>query len=112
MVAADLINQDKHVVAIVSDMSTFVHVGDLVTFNPLDGFQFVEIKTGEKNNEVYEAAEFSVISECPHFEENFINNMSGNDVKQFKRIKRQIVRRMNVLEAINNGEGFDNLHQS
>ncbi|MCV5225292.1 hypothetical protein OFC57_40935, partial [Escherichia coli] len=45
-------------------------------------------------------------------EENFKNNMSGNDVKQFKRIKRQVVRGMNVLEAINTGEGFDNLHQS
>ncbi|HBQ4036848.1 TPA: hypothetical protein L7126_004439 [Klebsiella pneumoniae] len=112
MVAADLINQDKHAVAIVSDMSTFVHVGDLVTFNPLDGFQLVEVKTGEKNNELYEAAEFSVISECPHFEENFINNMPDNDVKQFNRIKRQIIRGMNVLEAINTGEGFDNLHQS
>ncbi|MFZ8385218.1 hypothetical protein ACO1LZ_14615, partial [Staphylococcus aureus] len=55
---------------------------------------------------------FSVISKCPHFEENFKNNMSGNDVKQFKRIKRQVVRGMNVLEAINTGEGFDNLHQS
>ncbi|MDR8464534.1 hypothetical protein FPK40_23480, partial [Acinetobacter baumannii] len=62
MVAADLINQDKHAIAIVSDMSTFVHVGDLVTFNPLDGFQLVEVKTGKKNNEIYEAAEFSVIS--------------------------------------------------
>lgn len=112
MVAADLINQDKHAVAIVSDMSTFVHVGDLVTFNPLDGFQLVEVKTGEKNNELYKAAEFSVISECPHFEENFINNMPDNDVKQFNRIKRQIIRGMNVLEAINTGEGFDNLHQS
>lgn len=112
MVAADLINQDKHAIAIVSDMSTFVHVGDLVTFNPLDGFQLVEVKTGKKNNEIYEAAEFSVISKCPHFEENFKNNMSGNDVKQFKRIKRQVVRGMNVLEAINTGEGFDNLHQS
>ncbi|EPU3684697.1 hypothetical protein OFN46_06370 [Escherichia coli] len=38
-------------------MSTFVHVGDLVTFNLLDGFQLVEVKTGEKNNELYEAAE-------------------------------------------------------
>lgn len=112
MVAADLINQDKHAVAIVSDMSAFVHVGDLVTFNPLDGFQLVEVKTGKKNNELYEAAEFSVISDCPHFEENFINNMPENDVKQFNRIKRQIVRGMNVLETINTGEGFDNLHQS
>ncbi|MCQ4062106.1 hypothetical protein FK516_29965, partial [Klebsiella pneumoniae] len=43
MVAADLINQDKHAIAIVSDMSTFVHVGDLVTFNPLEGFQLVEV---------------------------------------------------------------------
>ena len=112
MVAADLINQGKHVVAIISDMSTFVHVGDLVTFNLLDGFQIVEVKTGKKNNELYKAAEFSVISEHPHFEENFINNMANNDIKQFNRIKRQIIRGMNVLEAIHTGEGFDNLHQS
>ena len=85
MVAADLINQGKHVVAIISDMSTFVHVGDLVTFNLLDGFQIVEVKTGENNNQLYEAAECSVISACPSFEENCINKLPDNDDKQLNR---------------------------
>ena len=36
----------------------------LVTFNPLDGFQLVEVKTGKKNNEIYEAAEFFCYLKC------------------------------------------------
>ncbi|MCX2195219.1 hypothetical protein LD112_25630 [Pantoea agglomerans] len=53
LIAADDLNSDPHRLAVVSDMSTFVHVGDLVTFSPQDGFQLVEVKSGIKNIELF-----------------------------------------------------------
>lgn len=109
LIAADEINKDPHRLAVVSDMSTFVHVGDLVTFSLQHGFQLVEVKSGTKNNELYQAAEFGFTSGCPHFEENFLKDKSVNDIQQFKRIKNQMIRAGNALEAIHTGKGYDNL---
>lgn len=109
LIAADELNKDPHLLAVVSDMSTFVHVGDLVTFSLQQGFQLVEVKSGTKNLELYEAAEFAFISGCPHFEKNMLDSMSANDIQQFKRIKNQMIRAGNALEAIHTGEGYDNL---
>ncbi|AFE61278.1 hypothetical protein Q7S_25641 (plasmid) [Rahnella aquatilis HX2] len=112
LIAADDLNRDPHRLAVVSDMSTFVHVGDLVMFSLQDGFQLVEVKSGIKNNELYQAAEFGFTSGCPHFEENFLKDKSVNDTEQFNRIKNQMIRAGNALEAIHTGEGYDNLMQS
>lgn len=112
LIAADDLNRDPHRLAVVSDMSTFVHVGDLVTFSLQHGFQLVEVKSGTKNNELYQAAEFGFTSGCPHFEENFLKDKPVNDIKQFNRIKNQMIRAVNALEAIHTGEGYDNLMQS
>ena len=109
LIAADELNKDPHRLAVVSDMSTFVHVGDLVTFSLQHGFQLVEVKSGTKNMELYEAAEFAFTHGCPKFEKQFLDNMSPNDIQQFKRIKNQMIRAGNALEAIHTGEGYDNL---
>ncbi|MCH9408185.1 hypothetical protein [Pantoea agglomerans] len=109
LIAADELNKDPHRLAVVSDMSTFVHVGDLVTFSLQHGFQLVEVKSGKKNLELYEAAEFAFTHGCPKFEKQFLDNMSPNDIQQFKRIKNQMIRAGNALEAIHTGEGYDNL---
>ncbi|WP_368656906.1 hypothetical protein [Pantoea agglomerans] len=109
LIVADELNKDPHRLAVVSDMSTFVHVGDLVTFSLQHGFQLVEVKSGKKNLELYEAAEFAFTHGCPKFEKQFLDNMSPNDIQQFKRIKNQMIRAGNALEAIHTGEGYDNL---
>ncbi|MBZ6397919.1 MULTISPECIES: hypothetical protein [Pantoea] len=112
LIAADKLNRDPHRLAVVSDMSTFVHVGDLVMVSLQDGFQLVEVKTGTKNNELYQAAEFGFTSACPHFEENFLKDKPAKDSQQFNRIKNQMIRAGNALEAIYTGKGYDNLMQS
>lgn len=112
LIAADELNRDPHRLAVVSDMSTFVHVGDLVMVSLQDGFQLVEVKTGTKNNELYQAAEFGFTSGCPHFEENFLKDKPAKDAQQFNRIKNQMIRAGNALEAIHTGKGYDNLMQS
>lgn len=112
LIAADELNKDPHQLAVVSDMSTFVHVGDLVTVSLQDGFQLVEVKTGAKNMELYEAAESAFTSGCTQFEKYILEGKPPKDIQQFNRIKNQMIRASNALEAIYTGEGYDNLMQS
>lgn len=112
LIAADELNKDPHRLAVVSDMSTFVHVGDLVSVSLQDGFQLVEVKTGTKNKELYEAAESAFTSGCPQFEKHILEGKPPKDIQQFNRIKNQMIRASNALKAIYTGEGYDNLMQS
>lgn len=110
--AADDININPLAFAVVTDMTTFVHTGDLLALIPGKGISLIELKSGEKNIEFSEAAEFAVNSECPHFDEAFTKNLDKNDKSHYQRTKRQVIRAKNVIEAIETGQGFDNFNQT
>lgn len=112
MTVADEINADPMAIAIITDMTTFVHTGDLLAIIPKQGIALIEIKSGKKNIEFTEAAKFSVLSECPHFDDVYTEEFNENDLKHYQRSKRQFKRSQNVIEAIVTGSGFDNLAQS
>lgn len=110
--AADNINRDPLAFAVITDMTTFVHTGDLLSLIPGKGISLIELKSGKKNIEFSEAAEFAVHSACPHFDEAFTKSFDKNDIKHYQRAKRQITRAKNVVDAIETGKGFDNFHQT
>jgi len=110
--ASDDINSDPLAFAVITDMTTFVHTGDLLALIPGRGISLIELKSGKKNIEFTEAAEFSVRSECPHFDEAFTKNFDKKDIHHYQRAKRQVLRAKNVVEAIKTGKGFDNFHQT
>lgn len=112
MTVADKINADPMAIAVITDMTTFVHTGDLLALIPQQGIALIEIKSGKKNIEFTEAAKFSVLSECPHFDEVYTKEFNKTDLKHYQRTKRQFKRAQNVIEAIDTGLGFDNLLQS
>ncbi len=110
--ASDDINSDPLAFAVITDMTTFVHTGDLLALIPKRGICLIELKSGKKNIEFSEAAEFAVRSDCPHFDEAFTKNFDKKDIHHYQRAKRQVLRAKNVVEAIENGKGFDNFHQT
>lgn len=112
MKVADEINTDPMSIAVITDITTFVHTGDLIALFPKKGIALIEIKSGKKNIEFSKAAEFSVLSECPHFDEVYTKEFDKKDIKHYQRTKRQFKRSQNVIETIETGEGFDNYHQS
>lgn len=111
-VAADDINSDPLAFAIITDMTTFVHTGDLLALIPGRGISLIELKSGKKNLEFSEAAEFAVWSECPHFDDAFTHGFDKTDINHYQRAKRQVIRAKNVVDAIETGKGFDNFHQT
>ncbi len=112
MLAADEINTDPMAIAVITDMTTFVHTGDLLALIPQQGVALIELKSGKKNIDFSKAAKFSLLSECPHFDEVYTKELDKKDLKHYQRTKRQFKRTQNVIEAIETGKGFDNLHQS
>jgi hypothetical protein len=112
MPEADVINANPMAIAIISDMTTFVHTGDLFALTPEQGIMLIELKTGKKNIEFSTAAEFSVLSECSLFDEIYTKSFNKTDLDHYHRSKRQITRAKNVIDAIVTGQGFDNFHQS
>ena len=69
MNAADSFNQDPQVMALSTDMLSFVHVGDLIVANRSEqSISFVELKSGERNADISAAAQFAVQSKCQYFE--------------------------------------------
>lgn len=112
MRVADEINSNPMAIAIITDITTFIHTGDLLAFNPDQGISMIEIKSGKKNIDFSKAAMFSVKSECPQFDEEYTKDFDKKDLNHYQRTKRQLVRARNVAETINTGKGFDNYHQS
>ncbi|ADW76682.1 hypothetical protein Rahaq_5116 (plasmid) [Rahnella aceris] len=103
-------NKDPLTIAVASDLTTFVHVGDVIRQNIKDGNQIIEIKSGEKNLAFSEAASFSINTRCPVFDDNFTGQMNTTDKKHFFRAKKQQERLSSVEQILETGEGHDNYH--
>lgn len=111
MIAADLINEDATSIAIVSDLTTFVHAGDLVVFKMGEGVTLTEVKSGDKNIEFSHAAQFSVETKCQHFDEQYTKEFNEKDIKHYTRTKKQWQRLTDITQTINNGTGYDYYHK-
>ncbi|WP_222888570.1 hypothetical protein [Enterobacter sp. C2] len=111
MAAADLINKEPTSIAIVSDLTTFVHAGDLVVMKLGQGIALTEVKTGEKNIEFSHAAQFSVEAKCEHFDKYFTQDFNEKDIKHYNRTKKQWQRLTDITGTINNGSGYDHYHK-
>lgn len=108
MLAADYYNKDAQVMALSTDMLSFVHVGDLIVTNRSEGaITFIELKTGEKNADIATAAEFAIRSECGYFEAIATAEYDEKDRKHYARVKRQAKRNKIIVETILNERGID-----
>ncbi|HDV0211033.1 TPA: hypothetical protein ACJ5A2_002082 [Klebsiella pneumoniae] len=106
------INSNPFTIGISSDLTTFIHTGDLLVRNYFDGtLSIVELKTGKKNLEFCDAANFSLHSDCPIFDEQYTKELSPVDLKHYQRTKKQLQHMKDVTNTINTGEGYDHFHK-
>lgn len=105
---ASLWNEDSFTIAICSDMTTFVHIGDLLVYKYIeDRVFFAELKSGKKNMLLADAAHFSITENCDNFEGFLSENLEQTDLKHYNRIKRQLTRGNEVISTLNNEKGYD-----
>lgn len=108
MKAADHFNNDAQVMALSTDMLSFVHVGDLILANRAEGsISFIELKAGEKNVDIAQTAEVAVQSECEYFEALATSGYNETDRKHYERVKRQAKRNDTIVSTIRNEGGTD-----
>lgn len=102
----DLYNIDPFKMAICNDLTTFIHLGDILLTDIISGQKsFIELKGGDKNIAFAKAAE--IASNCDLFDQKFSTMLSKNDIEHFARVKKQYQRGTNIIETINNEGGID-----
>jgi len=101
-------NQNDHQIAICCDLTTFIHVGDILVFDYETGETcFVELKSGNKNMALSNLAAFAVESECKFFEQELKEKLLEKDIKHFERLKKQAWVGKTVMDTINHEKGMD-----
>ncbi len=104
---ADKINEDPMKFALISDLTNFIQIGDLV-IKSKDGTAISELKEGKVNDELIKIKEKVFKENSPNKEiENIVKSLDQKRLKQLKRMLKQDLRMFNIADVINNEEGID-----
>lgn len=106
-VAKNYIEAHPDAMPLISDLTSFLQVGDLLISSPDTGLLTYEVKEGEMNHKI-----LSVIDECmeaPAEEvlKSFVINEGPKAFKQLLRVQRQADRMEYVKSVISNDEGVN-----
>jgi len=105
--AEDMARKNPGSISVISDLTSFVQVGDLLTMDSRGGITIVEVKEGKKNHEIMEFLNFFAETQCPRAFENFAREHGKSGVKQLQRMMRQMQRMGHVTEVMETGKSLD-----
>jgi len=94
-------------VALISDLTSFVQVGDLLTISNVGQQNIIEVKEGDKNKAISGALKFYSESGCDRFLQHFMQSEGPGVAKQMGRMARQIGRMAHVVETMTKGISED-----
>ena len=92
---------------LISDLTSFIQVGDVVAFTPQKELKIGELKEGKTNLEIFHTIENVVKTNCPGYLRSELEKMNEKKKEQFYRDIKQIDRSIKTLQTINEGEGID-----
>lgn len=94
--------------ALISDLTSFIQVGDLAITDPLNSkrLSFAEVKEGAVNNEIIDLIHNTDGNSNDQLE-TFISTRGKSGVKQLKRVMRQAQRMDSTQKIINDENGVD-----
>jgi hypothetical protein len=93
--------------SLISDLTTFVQVGDLLSAHQDGTISISEVKEGEKNHQILEFMKFYTKTGCPRSIHYFTQEHGPQSLKQMQRIARQASRMGHVAEILNTGTSQD-----
>lgn len=93
--------------SLISDLTTFIQIGDLLLASPEGGFTIIEVKEGEKNHQILEFMKFFMKSGCPRALHYFVQEHGEGALKQLQRMMRQAFRMGHVSEILATGRSED-----
>ncbi len=107
MAANTLIDKQPGSMALISDLTKFVQVGDLLTMGPTGEIGIVEVKEGEKNLSINEFLDFILKNPCERALFLFAQKEGTEGIKQLLRNLRQRTRMSHYSEVVSKGDSFD-----
>jgi hypothetical protein len=93
--------------ALISDLTTFVQVGDLLIKEPSGVFSIAEVKEGKKNEEILNFMHFAMDAKCEQALALFYQREGKKTFEQMLRMMRQSLRMAHVSELVANDESTD-----
>ncbi|WP_460155006.1 hypothetical protein [Pseudomonas sp. S1_F04] len=105
--AEHLHNQDPGSFSLISDTTSFIQVGDLITISSTGNFTVAEVKEGRKNHEIMNFMHSLMKSECPHLFYHFAQTHGESGIKQLERMFRQAERMGHVTQVMTKGNSQD-----
>jgi hypothetical protein len=110
MVTVDDINTDPNKFALACDLTTCMHVADVVIIdqssqeNPIT---IAELKSGKANSTCLDILQEATQTGCARNLAFNLAQLSASELQQFERFARQAERSASVQQVINTGEGVD-----
>lgn len=105
--ANNLVKNQSGGMALISDLTTFIQVGDLLTMSPTGELGLVEVKEGKKNKSIGNFMEFYLQHGCDRSLYYFAQQEGQHSVKQLGRMIRQVGRMAHVSEIMTKGVSVD-----
>ena len=99
--------QDPGCMPLITDLTSFVQVGDIMCVSADRRTAYIEVKEGRHNTHVLDLAMFYDASGCEVFREIVKKTESPKTVKQMERVLRQKARMNYVRDAIGKGTAKD-----
>lgn len=100
--------QSPNCMPLISDLTTFVQVGDLLIYDPdAKRMTIAEVKEGDKNADLSRKVMFYKESGCERFKQFALQDESPKTAKQFERMARQMDRMQFVTEALSDKKTRD-----
>ncbi|MFQ6347162.1 hypothetical protein ACQRBV_01340 [Pseudomonas sp. R11F] len=107
LAANQTMSRDPGSFSLISDLTSFIQIGDLITMGSLGGLGIGEVKEGKKNHEIFEFMKFFAKSGCPRSLHYFAQEHGKSGIKQLQRMSRQVERMGHVKEVMTNGSSLD-----
>lgn len=105
--AEERARQNPGSISIISDLTSFVQVGDLLTMNSEGRITIAEVKEGKKNHEIMDFMKFFIETPCGHALDHFAQQQGKSGMKQLQRMLRQAERMGHVTEVMSTGKSVD-----
>ncbi len=103
---AEEINKNPSAVALISDLTSFVQIGDLL-IRSNEKIGILELKEGKVNEEIKEFLEKLENTESAVTDEKLKEVFNEKTIEQLKRVQRQQDRILKVTNILNNDNGID-----
>ncbi|MBN1278898.1 MAG: hypothetical protein JW989_03840 [Chlorobiaceae bacterium] len=107
LAAANIIESHSDSMPLLSDLTSFVQVGDILANIPGQGMIIYEVKEGKENERLIDFMNFYGESKCDRALQIFCEQSSPKSIKQLERMVRQTGRMVHFTDVVSKGVSKD-----